>query len=219
MIELKNISKTYKGKFYEVHALKNINLKIDKGEFVAVMGSSGSGKTTLLNMIGLIDKWDEGEVYIDGKKVEKKNIQEYRKKYITFVFQHFALIETDTVYENIALPMLARKVPKGKRKETIKTLLSELGINELSRQLPTKISGGQKQRVAIARALASDTEIILADEPTGALDKENTEDIIKILRKLAAKGKTIILVTHDIHVAECADRIIQIENGEIVINP
>ena len=104
-------------------------------------------------------------------------------------------------------------------KETIKTLLSELGINELSRQLPTKISGGQKQRVAIARALASDTEIILADEPTGALDKENTEDIIKILRKLAAKGKTIILVTHDIHVAECADRIIQIENGEIVINP
>ena len=217
MIEIKNVNKTYGGKFYEVKALVDVSVNIKKGEIVAIMGSSGSGKTTLLNIIGLIDEADNGEVVIDGKIVNKKNKEKIRNRYISYIFQHFALIETDTVYENIELPMIARRVPGNKRKQIIKELLEKLGISQLKNQIPNKISGGQKQRVAIARALASNTPIILADEPTGALDSVNSAEVMSILKSLVKEDKTVIIVTHDINVANEADRIIRIENGKVVL--
>jgi len=216
MIEIKGVSKTYKSAFYEVNALQNVDLHIKKGEVLAIMGSSGSGKTTLLNMIGLIDNFDSGEISINGNKVNKKNKEKIRRENISFVFQHFALIETDTVYENIELPMIAMHIRRSVRKATIKELLKRLGIENLSDQLPNEISGGQKQRVAIARALASKTPIILADEPTGALDVNNSKEVMNILRELSNEGKTIIIVTHDIEVAKKADRIVKIEDGKII---
>ncbi|HBZ52798.1 MAG TPA: peptide ABC transporter ATP-binding protein [Eubacterium sp.] len=216
MIRTEGLGRTYKSQFYEVKALVEADIHIKKGEMVAVMGSSGSGKTTLLNLIGLIDDPDAGKVYIGGQEVNKKNREKIRLSNISYIFQHFALVDTDSVYENIELPLLAHKVKKSKRKKTIKALLERLGIENLKDQPPTKISGGQKQRVAIARALAADTPIILADEPTGALDSVNASEVMDILRSLSDEDKTIIIVTHDIEVAKKADRIIHIENGRVV---
>ncbi len=216
MIRTEELGRTYKSQFYEVKALVDADIHIKKGEMVAVMGSSGSGKTTLLNLIGLIDDPDTGKVYIGGQEVTKKNREKIRLSNISYIFQHFALVDTDSVYENIELPLLAHKVKKSERKKTIKALLERLGIENLKDQPPTKISGGQKQRVAIARALAADTPIILADEPTGALDSVNALEVMDILRSLSDEDKTIIIVTHDIEVAKKADRIIHIENGRVV---
>ena len=219
MIQLEHIYKTYKGAAYEVKALNDINLKIEKGEFVSIMGKSGSGKSTLLNIIGLMDTADEGDYYLNKQMIgeqRKNEIVNLRNMYISFIFQHFALINELTVFENIEIPLIPKKVARGKRKKEIISLSEKLEISDLLKKKPSEISGGQKQRVAVARALISGCDIILADEPTGALDSKTSESIMKLFDQLHEEGKTIIVVTHDINVANHAKRMITLEDGTIV---
>lgn len=218
MIEIKNLTKIYKGASFEVIALKNVSLKINDGEFVAIMGESGSGKSTLLNCIGMIDCFNEGEYIIDDVKVHelsnrKQNI--LRKEKISFVFQNFELMRNYTLYENIEIPLLAKNFNKKNRKKLIHEVAEKFGIEELLKKYPYQISGGQQQRVAIARALISDNPYILADEPTGALDSQNSMELINELKRINELGKTVIMVTHDKKMAEFADRVINIDDGEI----
>lgn len=218
MIEINNLTKIYKGVSYEFTALKDVSLTIKEGEFVAVMGESGSGKSTLLNCIGLIDSFDGGEYIMDDVKVHelsngRQNV--LRKEKISFVFQNFELMRNYTLYENIEIPLLAKNVKKNNRKKLIHEVTEKFGIEELLKKYPYQISGGQQQRVAIARALISDNPYILADEPTGALDSQNSMELIKELKRINEAGKTIIMVTHDPKIAEYADRIVIIEDGKI----
>ncbi len=218
MIEINNLTKIYKGVSYEFTALKEVSLTIKEGEFVAVMGESGSGKSTLLNCIGLIDSFDGGEYIMDDVKVHelsngRQNV--LRKEKISFVFQNFELMRNYTLYENIEIPLLAKNVKKNNRKKLIHEVTKKFGIEELLKKYPYQISGGQQQRVAIARALISDNPYILADEPTGALDSQNSMELIKELKRINEEGKTIIMVTHDPKIAEYADRIVIIEDGKI----
>ncbi|MDE6025607.1 MAG: ABC transporter ATP-binding protein [Lachnospiraceae bacterium] len=218
MIEIKNLMKVYKGASFEITALCNVSLKINDGEFVAIMGESGSGKSTLLNCIGLIDSFDEGEYIIDDVKVHElsNNRQNVlRKEKISFVFQNFELMRNYTIFENIEIPLLAKNVKKNNRKRLIYEVAEKFGIEELLKKYPYQISGGQQQRVAIARALISDNPYILADEPTGALDSQNSMELIKELKRINEAGKTVIMVTHDQKIAEYADRIIIIDDGKI----
>ncbi|MBQ4067771.1 MAG: ABC transporter ATP-binding protein [Lachnospiraceae bacterium] len=220
MIRLVDVKKTYKNGEDTINAVDGITMDIADGEFVAIMGSSGSGKSTLLNIIGCMDEMTEGEYYLDeisihGKKM--KNLHKIRKSNISFVFQNFALMNHYSVYENVEIPLLANNIKKKDRKKIIEEKLKLLGIYELRNKVPTKISGGQQQRCAIARALVSDNNVILADEPTGALDKKTGEEIISLLKEINKKEKkTVIVVTHDEKVAKNADRIIVIEDGKIV---
>lgn len=219
MIELNDISKTYIGDTYETKALRSISLKIEDGEFVAIMGKSGSGKSTLLNIIGCMDNMTEGEYFIENMPAHTYNalkLDKLRKKYISFVFQHFALMDQYSVYENIELPLDVRGVKRKERKKTIKSIMDRLGISELADKLPKQISGGEQQRTAIARAFAADTKYVLSDEPTGALDIENAKKLMELFSELNKEGKTIILVTHDEFVASYASRIIYLDNGEFV---
>ncbi len=218
MIELKNLTKRYKGAAYELIAINRINLKIEDGDFVSIMGASGSGKSTLLNCIGMIDSFEEGEYYLDGAAIHgqsqiKQSI--LRKEKISFVFQHFELMRNYTVYENIEIPLLARNVKKAIRKKLIYEKAEMLGIHDLLKKYPYQLSGGQQQRTAIVRALVADKPYILADEPTGALDSVNSGELMHLFQMLHEQGKTIIMVTHDKTVAAYADRIITIEDGEI----
>lgn len=218
MIKLENVKKIYKGDMFETLALDDVSLQIDDGAFVAVMGESGSGKTTLLNIIGAIDTPTEGRVIIDNVDItheKQKNVDKIRKENICFVFQHFALMSQYTVFENIESPLIARGIHKSERKKIVYERAKELGIDELLRKYPNQLSGGQRQRVAIARALAADCKIILADEPTGALDHDNSDNIMDIFKKINELGKTIIVITHDEKVANCADRIINLVDGKI----
>lgn len=217
VIEIKNGSKIYGENESKVVALNNVNLAIEEGEFIAILGTSGSGKSTLLNMIGGLDKLTEGEVYICGKKCDKLNDEEMskiRRKDIGFVFQAYNLIPVFTVYENIVTPIL---LDEGKvDEEYIEDLLKTLGIGNKKSSFPSQLSGGQKQRVAIARALANKPKIILADEPTGNLDTKNGEEVMSLLNIAIKNHKsTLIMVTHNEEIAKTADRIIKIENGEI----
>lgn len=219
MIELKNISKRYSFGGAVTNALSDISLSIGGGEFAAIMGASGSGKSTLLNIIGCMDTPTDGEYFLDGRDVTKLNSRELtdiRKEKITFVFQNFALMEKYTAYENIELPLVNRRVPAKERRKLVEGAAARLGITEQLRKKPKQMSGGQQQRTALARALASGAEIILADEPTGALDQRNGAELMEIFKTLNADGKTIIIVTHDIAVAERADRIITISDGRII---
>jgi len=219
MIQLKNISKQYTLGDVMTNALNNISLTIADGEFAAVMGASGSGKSTLLNIIGCMDTPTGGEYFLDGRKVSELNSRELsniRNSKITFVFQNFALMEKYTAYENIELPLVNRRVPANERRHTVEKAAARLGITEQLRKLPKQMSGGQQQRVALARALASGADIILADEPTGALDKKTGIELMEILKELNRDGKTIIIVTHDPNIAEYADRVITISDGRII---
>lgn len=218
MIRIENVSKIYDSKIDERKALDNVSLTIKAGEFVSIMGPSGSGKSTLLNIIGCMDNMTSGEYYLNGEAVHNisvRNIHEIRKKYVGFVFQHFALMNNYTAYENIELPLLALKVSRKRRKQIINNCAEQLGIKELLDKRPTKMSGGQQQRVAIARALVSGCEIILADEPTGALDQRTGQEVLELLKTINKLGKTIIIVTHDANIAAETDRIINIEDGRI----
>lgn len=218
MIELKDVCKTYKYGKEETKALDNINLTIKDGEFVAVMGNSGSGKSTLLNVIGCMDLMDSGSYILNGQEISGIKINKLhkaRKESISFVFQNFALLNHYTVFENVEVPLLAKKVRKSERKRIVKEKLELMGIYDLKSKLPTKISGGQQQRCAIARALASDNNIILADEPTGALDSKTGEEIINVLKQLNGMGKTVIIVTHNMDIAKQTDRILEMEDGRI----
>ncbi|QAA30986.1 ABC transporter ATP-binding protein [Clostridium manihotivorum] len=218
-IELRKINKIYGTKSNKFMALEDINLTIEKGEMVAIMGPSGSGKTTLLNIIGLMDKPTEGTYMLEEEDTSGFNnlkLSKYRNKNIAFIFQNFALINNETVLDNVVLPLSFRKLKSGIKKKIANEAIEAVGLSDKAKNKIKELSGGQKQRVAIARAIASDANIILADEPTGALDRNTGRDILEKLKQLNQKGKTIIIITHDISVTEFCHRTICIEDGRIV---
>ena len=220
MIELKNISKTYEiTKYNYFEALKNVNLKIEDGDFIAIVGASGSGKSTLLNIIGCIDSYDKGgEYYFDGRDVGKMGDSEraaLRNSSIGFVLQDFALINDQTVAYNISLPMLFGKTPFREIKRKTADALARVGITDQAEKQANKLSGGQRQRVAIARALVNSPKLLLADEPTGQLDSKTGIQIMELLRELNRDGITVVVVTHDAKVASYAKKIITVSDGVI----
>ena len=220
MITLKNLVKKYNpGMENEVVALGGINLQINDGEMIAVMGPSGSGKSTLLNMIGLIDEPTEGEYLLDGDDVSHladKKRAAIRNRQIGFVLQDFGLLMDRSAEENILVPLLFAKEPIGKSKKRIRPIMEQLGIEELAKRRITELSGGQAQRVAIARAMVNEPKVILADEPTGALDSKTAEDVVDVFRTLNNSGTTIIVVTHNKAVADKCDTLYTIKDGMIV---
>lgn len=219
MIRLKNITKVYGSGESTTVALREVNLEIKDGEFLAIMGTSGSGKSTLLYILGVMDAPSEGSYEWNDISVEKLapgKMHLFRRKHVSFVFQHFALMEEYSVYENAELPLLIRGLPKKERQKEVEKVLRSLGIADLKDKLPSEISGGQRQRCALARALVAGTELILADEPTGALDQHYSAEVMALLRECNRRGHTVVVVTHDEKVASYADRIIRIEDGQIV---
>ncbi|SHM72870.1 putative ABC transport system ATP-binding protein [Caldanaerovirga acetigignens] len=219
MIELININKSYGRGKNELQILKDINLKIDEGEYVAVVGPSGSGKTTLMNIIGMIDVPTSGEYLFEGKLVSKlaeRELARIRNRKIGFVFQSFNLIPELNALENVELPMIYAGMKPTDRKKRAAELLSLMGLSDRLSHKPSELSGGQQQRVAIARALATDPPIILADEPTGNLDSKSGSDVMDTLESLNSKGKTVILITHDREIASRARRRIEIRDGKII---
>lgn len=218
MIHLKDIQKTYHAGA-PLHVLKGINLDIEKGEFVSIMGASGSGKSTLLNILGILDNYDSGEYYLNNvliRDLSETRAAEYRNRMIGFIFQSFNLISFKNAMENVALPLFYQGVGRKKRNELAMEYLGKLGLKEWAHHMPNELSGGQKQRVAIARALISKPQIILADEPTGALDSKTSIEVMNILKELHRdEGLTIIVVTHESGVANQTDKIIHIKDGII----
>ena len=215
-IEAKRIHKTFGKGEGAVHALRGASLSADKGEMVAVMGKSGSGKSTLLNIIGGLMTMDDGELYIGGEKVDfrkKKYLLNYRRKEVGFVVQYFALIEDMNIYKNVSLPLKYQGMKGRKIRGKTMKMLKKLGIADKARSYPSELSGGQQQRAAIARALVKDPAIILADEPTGALDEETGKEVMRLLQELKMKDRVILIVTHDDKVAEYCDRTIYLRDG------
>jgi putative ABC transport system ATP-binding protein len=220
VIELNQVSKTYKMDETEVRALDGIDLKINKKEFVAIMGPSGSGKSTLLHMIGCLDRPTEGKVILDGADISRLNDSELarlRGNKLGFVFQFFNLYPTLTALENVELPMMIVEKNKNERKKRALELLKTVGLEKRTEHLPSQLSGGERQRVAIARALANDPSLILADEPTGNLDSKTGKELMIFLNRLQEKeGKTVVVVTHEADIAKYAERIIRLKDGKIV---
>ena len=217
MIHLTNIHKTYQG-VQPLHVLKGIDLHIGRGEFVAIMGASGSGKSTLLNILGILDDYDEGEYRLDGTLIcnlSETRAADYRNRMIGFIFQSFNLISFKDAMENVALPLFYQGVGRRKRNQLAMEYLEKVGLKEWAHHLPNELSGGQKQRVAIARALITQPRIILADEPTGALDSKTSLEVMQLLKKLHEQGLTIIVVTHESGVAYQAEKIVHIKDGQI----
>ena len=218
MIDLNNVNKTYFGA-QPLHVLKGIDLHIDKGEFVSIMGASGSGKSTLLNILGILDNYDSGEYYLAGKLIKdlsERQAADYRNRMIGFIFQSFNLIGFKTAVENVELPLFYQGVPRHRRHEMAMEYLEKLGIKDWAGHYPNEMSGGQKQRVAIARALITNPQILLADEPTGALDSKTSEEVMTLLSDLnRTEGVTIVVVTHESGVANCTNKIVHIKDGVI----
>lgn len=218
LIEFSSISKIYGLGDGEVRALDNINLKIYKGEFVAIIGQSGSGKSTLMNMIGCLDQPSSGEYYLDGRNVSEipdVEISNIRNSKIGFIFQGFNLIPAMDAVENVSLPLLYRGINKSRRIEAAECALESVGLKNRARHTPSQMSGGQQQRVAIARAIVAEPSVILADEPTGNLDSKSGTDIMNILSNMSKQGKTVILITHDDSIADMASRVIKISDGKV----
>lgn len=218
MIELKNICKSFTLGGEEVKALDNVSFSVKKGEFVSIIGPSGSGKSTLMNILGLLDVADKGEYILDDIKIKNANdntLAEIRNKKIGFIFQNFNLLPKLNAIENVQVPLMYRGIKHENSKKMAYEYLEKVGLKGREKHLPTQLSGGQQQRVAIARALAGKPEIILADEPTGALDSKTSNELMEVLQKLNKEGQTIILITHDINVAKKAHRIVRIADGKI----
>lgn len=217
-IDLKNVSKSYRNGDQELQVLKDVHLEVEEGEFVAIMGPSGSGKSTLMNIIGMLDRPTSGEYYLEGEEVAKlseKKLAKVRNQQIGFVFQQFFLLSKLNALQNVELPLIYAGVSQSKRKALAEQYLKKVELETRMHHLPSELSGGQKQRVAIARALVNHPSIILADEPTGALDTKTGEQIMELLTELNREGKTIIMVTHEPEIAAFAKRQIVIRDGVI----
>ncbi|MEK6913690.1 MAG: ABC transporter ATP-binding protein [Nanoarchaeota archaeon] len=221
IIELREVSKIYKLGGTEINALSNVNLKIQRGDFIAIVGPSGSGKSTMMNLVGALDLSSKGDIFLDGQNIEElseSNLAQIRGKKIGFVFQTFNLIPTLNAIENIALPMIFHGIGRKERMKRADEILTEVNLSHRKNHLPKELSGGERQRVAIGRALANDPEVILADEPTGNLDTKTGLEIMKVFTELNKKGKTIILVTHNLDLIKYVQKVLKISDGEIVEN-
>ncbi|WP_299164287.1 ABC transporter ATP-binding protein [uncultured Eudoraea sp.] len=219
MIEIKDLHKSYKMGSNVLHVLKGINFTVEEGELVAIMGSSGSGKSTLLNILGMLDVADSGEYTLDGvpiKNLNETKAANYRNKFLGFVFQSFNLINYKSALENVALPLYYQKVPRKERQERALKYLDQVGLKEWANHLPSELSGGQNQRVAIARAMASEPKVLLADEPTGALDSTTSYEVMDLIQKINDQGNTILVVTHEDDIAHMCKRIVYLKDGVIV---
>lgn len=219
MLSMKNIRKIYRTDLIETHALDGVSVDVAAGEFVAVMGRSGSGKTTFLNVAGLLDTFDEGTYHLDGQDVSRLSDAEMsriRNEKIGFIFQQYNLLPKASVLRNVELPMLYAGVPRKERRKRALELLEKVGIPEKASVLPSKLSGGQTQRVAVARALANRPAMLLADEPTGALDSKTGHEVLELFSELHRQGNTILIVTHDLSIAALAERRVEIQDGLIL---
>ncbi|MBQ2840228.1 MAG: ABC transporter ATP-binding protein [Oscillospiraceae bacterium] len=219
MIELIDVYKIYDEGENEVRALDGVSFSIAEGEFVAIVGKSGSGKSTCMNIIGALDVPTRGTYKLNGTDVSELSDNELatiRNKTLGFIFQQYNLISKNNIYENVELPLIYQGVPASRRKEMVINSLDRVGLADRLHHMPNQLSGGQQQRVSIARALAANPPVILADEPTGALDSKTGKDVMKFLMQLHESGKTIILITHDNSIAECARRIIRIHDGKVI---
>jgi putative ABC transport system ATP-binding protein len=218
ILQTKNITKVYRNNSSQVHALGGVNLTVKPGELVAVMGPSGSGKSTLLHILGGLDSPTSGEVYLDGQRIDTMREAQravLRRKQVGFVFQAFNLIGNLSIGDNVELPALVAGLPTGEARQLREGLLSRLGVEDKSRNIPAQLSGGEKQRVALARALVNQPAILLADEPTGNLDSKTTFEVLRLLRQTHEQGQTILMVTHDPNVASIAERVIFMRDGQI----
>lgn len=218
MIELNSIRKAYQTGSQSLIVLKGIDCTIEEGELVAIMGSSGSGKSTLLNVLGLLDDFDEGSYVLNGQNMDglsEKAAARYRSDFLGFVFQSFNLISYKTALENVALPLYYQSVPRKERQARAMAFLTKVGLADWADHLPNQMSGGQKQRVAIARALIANPSVILADEPTGALDSVTSDEVMALLKEINSEGITIVVVTHENEIANQCDRIIRLKDGRI----
>ncbi|SER69259.1 ABC transporter ATP-binding protein [Psychrobacillus sp. OK032] len=219
MIELRDVRKYYRSGNRKAEILRGVNLQVEPGEYVAIMGKSGSGKSTMLNLLGALDNLDSGTYELAGKSVHRMSRgrrAKLRNEEIGFVFQHFQLIPNLSVYQNVLLPLTYGRKRLRRKKSRVLALLDEMGISNKKNQKPDRLSGGEKQRVAIARALVNEPSLILADEPTGSLDEETTESILNLFDRVHKNGATIVVITHDIEVAERAERILHLQNGVLV---
>lgn len=218
MIEIKDLHKSYQMGKNALHVLKGINFNVKEGEFVSIMGSSGSGKSTLLNIIGILDEADEGSYILDNVPIKNLNetiASQYRNKFLGFVFQSFNLINYKSALDNVALPLYYQGLGRKERMERSMFYLEKVGLANWAKHLPNEMSGGQKQRVAIARALASDPKVLLADEPTGALDTKTSYEVMDLIQQINDEGKTVLVVTHEPDIAEMTKRIVFLKDGQI----
>ena len=218
ILRMENITKAYELGEEEFLALRGVDLVVDRGEFLAVLGPSGSGKSTLMNIIGCLDVPTSGEYYLSGKLIadeSEKELARIRSKEIGFIFQSFQLLQRQTAYENVELPLIYANMPEHKRKERVEEMLEKVGLADKMYNLPNQLSGGQQQRVAIARAIATNPTILLADEPTGALDQKTGHQVMELFHELNNEGRTIIMITHDAKIASHACRIVRILDGNI----
>ena len=219
MIEIKDLHKSYQMGSNTLHVLKGTNFNVEAGELVAIMGSSGSGKSTLLNILGMLDVADTGSYVLDGVPIENMNetkAAQYRNKFLGFVFQSFNLINYKTAQENVALPLYYQRVSRKVRNEKALEYLDQVGLKPWATHLPSELSGGQKQRVAIARAMAAEPKVLLADEPTGALDSKTSYEVMDLIQQINNKGNTILVVTHEPDIAEMCKRVVILKDGVIV---